>query len=458
MTNARRTFPTIAGLTTLAALSTACGAGRDVGPGPAVPGLSVIAAGFREPPRVWSKRQCLRLADGRVAVASIGYGADRIVMQGTWVSEAPVVDFLCRNDGSIVLLYPDGRVTLRYFEGTRVMPERPYNDFSADGSGFEAKGGTRLVEVTGGGFALVCVTGDGGVRCPRDVKAIYGEFEAFGRIRNLYAQGRAALLEDGRFVLGGPQIHNDPNRSPLLLDRVVRAAIADLGFNHVVGCLVRDDASVWCWGPNEFGQLGDGTRVRHDEAVRVIGLPRVVDVSTSGEHACAIDEVGGVWCWGRSKDGETGEAGKEATEEVEVCPVDEKATQEARKWAEEHPPCEPSPNRSPSVEVVDPHLRRPDDPCGRLQWNARRAGESVRPVYKRVPGCVMPEELHEGHPVPVKIDEIEGAVAIEALPGRTWAVRRDGVIVMWGLDADHGEPRMQAFPVAKGTGASPSSR
>ncbi|HVK68794.1 MAG TPA: hypothetical protein VM694_30260, partial [Polyangium sp.] len=273
-------------------------------------------------------------------------------------------------------------------------------------------------------------------RCPRDLKVIYEELEAYGPIRNLYAQGRAALLEDGRFVLGGPGRRSNQ----LLLDRVVRVSIADFGFNSIVGCLVRDDASVWCWGRNEFGQLGDGTRESHEMPVRVVGLPRVVDVSTSGEHACAIDEEGDVWCWGRSKDGETGEAGKEATEEVEVCPVDEKATKEARKWAEEHPPCTPQQN---------PHPRM-DDPCGRLQWNARRAGESVRPVYKRVPGCVMPDDVREGHPVPVRIDEVEGAVAVAALPRRTWAVRRDGVIVMWGSDAKDGASRMQAFPVENG--------
>ncbi|MDC0749207.1 RCC1 domain-containing protein [Polyangium mundeleinium] len=380
MTNARRTFPTLACVATLAVLSAACGARRDVGPGPAVPAAPPpVSAGSQAPPRVWSDLRCLRLADGRVAVASIWRGSDQVILRSNGVSEAPVVDFLCR-DNDIMLLLPDGRVVHRYFEASGIGPEKPYDDFTEGRVGFEVKGGKRLVEVTGRAWALVCVAGAGDIRCPRDLKVIYGELEAFGAIRNLYAQGRAALLEDGRFVLGGPQMTNDPDRSPLLLDRVVRAEVADLGFNHIVGCLLRDDASVWCWGPNEFGQLGDGTRERHDKPVRVVGLPRVVDVATSGQHACAIDEQGGVWCWGRSEQGETGEAGREATKK------------------------------------------------------------------------------EEGHPVPVRLEEIEGAVAIEAMPGRTWAVRRDGVIVMWGIDAQDGEPRMQAFPVENGAAAFPSSR
>jgi alpha-tubulin suppressor-like RCC1 family protein len=29
------------------------------------------------------------------------------------------------------------------------------------------------------------------------------------------------------------------------------------GFNHT--CAWRTDGRIWCWGGNEFGQLGDGT-------------------------------------------------------------------------------------------------------------------------------------------------------------------------------------------------------
>jgi len=414
-----------------------------VGPGPAVPVPPPIAPGYREPPRVWSDRRCLRLADGRVAMASISSGYDVVYLEPQWTSAEPVTDFLCRQD-DIVLLLRDGRVVRHYFDAHRVLgPEKPYDDYPGATGGFVAKGGTRLAEVNGKGWAWACVTGGSPeVRCPQDVKEIYGDLEALGPIRTLYAQGRAALLEDGRFVLGGPGVHNYPGTNPVQLDRVVRAEIADLGFNHIVGCLVRDDASVWCWGPNEFGQLGDGTRERHDKPVRVIGLPRVVDVSTSGQHACAIDEEGGVWCWGRSEQGETGRAGRKATDEVEICPVDEVATEEARKWAETHPPC-----TRPTTPV-------PDDPCGRLGWTPESARKSVDPKYKRVPGCVMPNESHPGNAVPVRIDEVEGAVALEALPGRTWAVRRDGVIVMWGMDGKlSGGPRMVPFPVVKKEGA-----
>jgi alpha-tubulin suppressor-like RCC1 family protein len=52
------------------------------------------------------------------------------------------------------------------------------------------------------------------------------------------------------------------------LTGVVRAAV---GKNHV--CALRSDATVWCWGANDRGQLGDGTTTASEFPVKVKGLP-----------------------------------------------------------------------------------------------------------------------------------------------------------------------------------------
>lgn len=44
-----------------------------------------------------------------------------------------------------------------------------------------------------------------------------------------------------------------------------------LGAHHA--CALLTDGSVWCWGSNFYGQLGDGTRADSDVPVRVLGLP-----------------------------------------------------------------------------------------------------------------------------------------------------------------------------------------
>ena len=48
------------------------------------------------------------------------------------------------------------------------------------------------------------------------------------------------------------------------------AAIAP-GTRHA--CALKTDGTVWCWGKNDRGQLGDGTKVDSAYPVKVTGLP-----------------------------------------------------------------------------------------------------------------------------------------------------------------------------------------
>ncbi len=83
-------------------------------------------------------------------------------------------------------------------------------------------------------------------------------------------------------------------------------AVACGGY-HTCGLLA--DGSVWCWGSNAKGQLGDGTFESSPVPVRV-ALPaaRSVWVSAGAEHSCAVSESGEVWCWGDGTRGALGPA------------------------------------------------------------------------------------------------------------------------------------------------------
>ncbi len=58
------------------------------------------------------------------------------------------------------------------------------------------------------------------------------------------------------------------------------------------------DGTVWAWGGNVWGQLGDGDRVTHVAPVQVHGLTGVKEIAAGGAHAIALLSNGHVATWG----------------------------------------------------------------------------------------------------------------------------------------------------------------
>jgi alpha-tubulin suppressor-like RCC1 family protein len=65
-------------------------------------------------------------------------------------------------------------------------------------------------------------------------------------------------------------------------------------------CTVRSDGSVWCWGNGEEGQCGPpgGLGFECYEPHHIDGVNDAVDVQVGGSHACALRATGEVVCWG----------------------------------------------------------------------------------------------------------------------------------------------------------------
>ena len=61
---------------------------------------------------------------------------------------------------------------------------------------------------------------------------------------------------------------------------------------------VKSDGSVWAWGINTLGQLGDGTSTQRNTPVQVIGLSAVVAVVAGDVHSLALKADGSVQAWG----------------------------------------------------------------------------------------------------------------------------------------------------------------
>lgn len=73
-------------------------------------------------------------------------------------------------------------------------------------------------------------------------------------------------------------------------------------------CAVDSSANVWCWGDDEFGQLGNGRSGRGnwtDVPQKVKGL-QATQVSAGGGQACALTTAATVSCWGEGNEGGLG--------------------------------------------------------------------------------------------------------------------------------------------------------
>ena len=68
----------------------------------------------------------------------------------------------------------------------------------------------------------------------------------------------------------------------------------------------RSDGTVWAWGDNRVGELGDGTTTDRLAPVQVTGLTGVTQVAAGCTHSLALRSDGTVWAWGANGAGQLG--------------------------------------------------------------------------------------------------------------------------------------------------------
>jgi alpha-tubulin suppressor-like RCC1 family protein len=94
------------------------------------------------------------------------------------------------------------------------------------------------------------------------------------------------------------QSGKSPSTAVMTPTTVFADSVAVVASGGAFSCAVKSDSTVWCWGINGNGQLGNGSGPSSFVPVQVPNINNAIDVATGFAHACVLRATGTVWCWG----------------------------------------------------------------------------------------------------------------------------------------------------------------
>jgi alpha-tubulin suppressor-like RCC1 family protein len=80
---------------------------------------------------------------------------------------------------------------------------------------------------------------------------------------------------------------------------------ASSGYGHITA--IKTDGTLWAWGANSFGKLGDGTVAGKNSPIQIGALTNWSQVAAGSNHTTAIKTDGTLWAWGRNNGGQLGD-------------------------------------------------------------------------------------------------------------------------------------------------------
>ncbi|MFZ5776027.1 MAG: RCC1 domain-containing protein [Thermodesulfobacteriota bacterium] len=83
--------------------------------------------------------------------------------------------------------------------------------------------------------------------------------------------------------------------------------VVDIAAGELHTLALKSDGTVWAWGYNINGQLGDGTTIDRNTPVQVVGLSGIVALTSGAQHGLALKNDGTVWAWGANYQGQLGD-------------------------------------------------------------------------------------------------------------------------------------------------------
>jgi cysteine-rich repeat protein len=96
----------------------------------------------------------------------------------------------------------------------------------------------------------------------------------------------------------------------------------NLGLGRGQTCATTNQGRVYCWGDNDYGELGNGGTIDSPLPAPVQGIPgRTVAIGVGASHGCALTSDLVVYCWGRDSYGQAGNGGVLQANEIQTSAV-----------------------------------------------------------------------------------------------------------------------------------------
>lgn len=137
--------------------------------------------------------------------------------------------------------------------------------------------GANVLDVAAGGAHTCAVTATGAVMCWGD--ASEGQLGDAQRTTDRLKPVQVKNLTSGMVAVAAGSLHT---------------------------CALKNDGTVWCWGLNDKGQLGDDSTSRRTSPVQVVGLTNATAIAAGAKHTCATLAGGALKCWGANGGGQIG--------------------------------------------------------------------------------------------------------------------------------------------------------
>lgn len=177
---------------------------------------------------------------------------------------------------------------------------------------------------------------------------------------------------------------------------------------------LKADGTVWAWGHNVYGQLGNGATTDSGTPVKVSGLGGITAIAAGKYHSLALKGDGTVWAWGHNGAGDLGTM----------------TTQTCSSWE----PCSMTPTQVTGlsgVVAIATHSQhnlvlKSDGTV--WAWGLDDYGQVGVPgtqtcdTFNR-PLCVTS---------PVQVGGVNGVIAVDAGPNDSSVLKADGTVWSWG--------------------------